>query len=222
MYADRYAQGRSLKPGSLALAMGLTALPIVGLVLSTGVTRLIKLADPPLITENLPLPPPPPQPQPKPRPEAKAPTTEKVFTTAPKIEVPVLHPIDTTDILPPPPQPTQPGTGTGTVVDTGTPPVVPPKLVDAIIDGRYADAFQPPYPASEVRAGREGRVVVRVLIGADGRVKRVERVSAASDAFFAAVERQALTRWRFKPATRDGVAMEQWKQMSLRFELDSQ
>lgn len=219
MYADRYAQGRSLKPGSLALALGLTALPIVGLVLSTGVTRFIKLADRPLITENVPLPPPPPKPQPKLRPEAKVPTTEKVFTTAPPVEIPVLHPLDTTDIVMPPPQPTPPGTGT--VIGTGTPPVVPPKLVDAIVDGRYADAFQPPYPASEVRAGREGRVVVRVLIGTDGRVKRVERVSAASDAFFAAVERQALTRWRFRPATRDGVAIEQWKQMSLRFELDS-
>lgn len=219
MYADHYARGRNLKPGSMALALGLTALPIAGLIMSTGVTRIAALVDPPLITDNIPLPPPPPKPRPVPQREARAPATEKVFTVAPRIDVPATHPIDTTDLFPPPPQPTPPGAGTET--GTRTPPVSPPVMVDAAVDGRYADAFQPPYPASEVRAGREGRVVVRVLIGADGRVKQVERVSAASDAFFAAVERQALTRWRFRPATRDGVPIEQWKQMSLRFELSS-
>ena len=64
--------------------------------------------------------------------------------------------------------------------------------------------------------------MIRVLIGTDGRVKQVERVSAASDAFFAAAEHQALTKWRFKPATSDGTPIEQWKTMSLRFELQEE
>ena len=95
-------------------------------------------------------------------------------------------------------------------------------IVGASYDPRFANALQPPYPASEIRGGNSGRVVIRVLIGADGRVKQVERIAAASDAFFAAAEKQALTKWRFKPATSDGTPIEQWKTMSLRFELQEQ
>jgi periplasmic protein TonB len=63
-------------------------------------------------------------------------------------------------------------------------------------------------------------VVVRVLIGVDGRVKQVERVSADSDGFFEATQRQALARWRFKPATRGGVPVESWKQMNVHFVME--
>lgn len=58
-----------------------------------------------------------------------------------------------------------------------------------------------------------------MLIGTDGRVKQVERVSAASEAFWQATERQALSRWRFRPALRDGVAVESWRTMTVRFEM---
>ena len=92
-------------------------------------------------------------------------------------------------------------------------------LTPAGIDDHYANAFQPPYPAAEQRAGQEGVVTVRVLIGVDGRVRQVEQVAAASDAFWRVTERQALGRWRFRPATRDGVPVEQWKTMTVRFRL---
>lgn len=220
MYADRFER-RGLKPGSMVLALGMTALPIAGLVLSAEVRRIIK-EDSPFIAEPIaaPKPPPPPKIDPKPQPEAKVPV-ERIFvpklTTDP---LPPVNPIRGTDILPPPQPPTPPGTGDGgTIVQPPRPPSV---FTDAGIDSRYANVFQPPYAAEEGRAGREGRVVVRVLIGTDGRVKQVERVSATTDAFFAAAQRQALTKWRFKPATRDGVPVEQWKQMSLRFVLNGE
>jgi protein TonB len=118
------------------------------------------------------------------------------------------------------------GTEVGTAPDPGpvlTPVVVAkPVMVDAFIDPRYQNLLQPPYPPEEQRAGNSGRVVLRVLVGTDGRVKQVEKVSAASDAFFAAAQRQALGKWRFKPATQDGVPIEQWKTMSLRFVLNEQ
>jgi len=94
-------------------------------------------------------------------------------------------------------------------------------MVDAVADPRYARDFQPDYPAGERRMGNEGKVVIRVLIGPDGRVKQVERVSAASAAFWQVTERQALSRWRFRPATRDGVAIESWRTMTVRFEMES-
>ena len=59
--------------------------------------------------------------------------------------------------------------------------------------------FQPVYPAAERRAGREGRVTVRVLVGVDGRVKQVERVGATSDAFWQATEARAMSEMAVQP-----------------------
>ncbi|PKP86164.1 MAG: energy transducer TonB [Alphaproteobacteria bacterium HGW-Alphaproteobacteria-17] len=114
------------------------------------------------------------------------------------------------------------GTGTGPtlVIDPPADPPLP-QLVLAELDPRYAASFQPDYPASEQRREIEGVVKVRVLIGTDGRVKAVELVSTDSPGFFAETRRRALAKWRFKPATRGGVAEESWKTMTVRFEIKS-
>ena len=114
------------------------------------------------------------------------------------------------------------GSGTGTGGMGATVEVTPPKppvLVPPVIDPHFAGSFQPDYPAGEIRQGRDGVVIVRVLIGVDGRVKALEPVSATSEDFLAATRRRALDHWRFKPATRDGVAYEEWKQMRVTFTL---
>jgi len=220
MYANQFAADRGVKPGSMTLALAMTALPIVGLIVTTQADKLKLIMAPPITIVDI-TPPKDPPPDPKPQPKTADPIDQKVYT--PPIETPANtdNKVITTPTIPDTPPPPIPS-GTGTEILK--PPLAPPKpvIVGASYDPRYANALQPPYPAAEVRAGNTGRVVLRVLIGTDGRVKQVERVSAASDAFFAAAERQALTKWRFKPATSDGVAIEQWKTMSLRFELQDQ
>lgn len=165
--------------------------------------------------------PPPPAPQPLPKPEIKdTPVESKIVSPKPIVETRSETAVDTTRDIPiVPPQPV--------VVEKVGPPVVadPPKpvplpLVPAATDPRYAGDFQPQYPSSELRAEREGSVSVRVLIGVEGRVKAVEQVRATSPAFFEATRRQALAKWRFRPATRGGVAEESWKVLNVRFKLD--
>ncbi|MCW3834768.1 TonB family protein [Sphingomonas canadensis] len=107
---------------------------------------------------------------------------------------------------------------TGATRPIETPPPVLP-LMPAQQDPRFARDFQPKYPPSEIRGQREGSVTVRVRIGTDGRVKEVRQVSATNDAFFEATRLQAIEKWRFKPATRGGVAEESWRNMSVRFRL---
>jgi periplasmic protein TonB len=102
------------------------------------------------------------------------------------------------------------------------PAAVLPPLVGAAQDPKYMKDFQPGYPSAELRAQRDGAVRIKVLIGIDGRVKAVESVSATSDAFFEATRRQALSKWRFRPATRGGVPQESWKTMNVRFEIKNQ
>ena len=159
---------------------------------------------------------PPPQPRPQPHQHAV-------------IEHPtVVPPTPQTPPLPTPtnPQPYYPpasgdpaGTGAGlSLGPPAAPPLPPPALVAATIDG--GSSLQPPYPAEEANAGREGVVTVRVHIGADGRVLAVEQVDATSTAFFRAAQRWALSHWRFHPATRGGIPEDSWKVMRLRFELN--
>lgn len=120
-----------------------------------------------------------------------------------------------------------PAAGDGTGIEGGEGTITPPKvdptpapiLTDPVPLASAAREFQPPYPPQLLRTGVEGKAVVRVLIGADGRVKQVAIISADDPLFADATERQALRRWRFKPATRDGVAIETWKQMTVRFQI---
>ena len=211
-----YNGGGRHRPLAAALAIGVPAALVVAVALSPMI-----IDTPPRVIpeewESFPLPKPkPPEPQPDAKPQDRQ--TETTFT-APESPFPPV------DENPPTGRTDEPyvapaGTGTGPglpeIVD---PPAPPPKLVLAQLDQRYAGAFQPDYPAREQRAGIEGVAVVRVLIGVDGRVKAVELVSADDPAFFEATKRRALTRWRFKAATRGGVPEESWKEMRVRFEI---
>ncbi|MBW8911537.1 MAG: TonB family protein [Sphingomonas sp.] len=221
-YGDRYGAGPAFKPGSVTLALATTALPVLALAMGLQISG-VALTPTILNTYTVPPDQPPPPPDRIP-PKTKALPNEQIYVPP----VPDLPPIpqtptDVTPDLPPlPPMGTEIGKTPeiGTVI---TPVVVAkPVIVDAFVESRYQSLLQPPYPPEEQRAGNSGRVVLRVLVGTDGRVKQVEKVSAASDAFFAAAQRQALGKWRFKPATKDGAPIEQWKTMSLRFVLNEQ
>jgi protein TonB len=98
-------------------------------------------------------------------------------------------------------------------------PVHEPVRTEARMDSR--SDLQPPYPAAEERAEVEGSVTVRLVIGADGRVKEVEKVRATNDAFFRSTQQQALRHWRFKPATVDGQPVESRTTMTVHFRLDA-
>lgn len=97
------------------------------------------------------------------------------------------------------------------------PTLQPPVRVEANM--RSGD-LQPPYPPSEEKMEREGRVSIRVTIGTDGRVKAAQKVSATSEAFYRATERHALRAWRFRPATVEGTPVESSKVLTVHFRLN--
>lgn len=165
-----------------------------------------------------------------PDPVAPAQPVEPVFVespVAPSVDVPMI----VVDIPAParsiwtapdlPPSPANSGAGTAPVV---TDPQLPPEpvFVDARLDRRFADRFQPPYPASAQRLEQEGVVILRVLVGSDGRVTRAEiRSSSGHASLDESAIRHALRAWRFVPATRDGAAVEAWRDIPVRFELQN-
>lgn len=85
----------------------------------------------------------------------------------------------------------------------------------------YLNNPKPPYPAMSKRLGETGRVVLRVLIGTDGRVQeaRIERSSGFDRLDQVALE-TARDRWRYRPGTRNGVPEAMWYRVPINFTLD--
>ena len=112
------------------------------------------------------------------------------------------------------------GNGTGETL-INDPPADPPAIFKAATrDPRFARDFQPDYPANLLQREIEGTATVRVLIGTDGRVREAQVVRATHPDFGKATVKQALKAWRFKPATRSDVAVEDWQTLSVRFTID--
>ena len=78
----------------------------------------------------------------------------------------------------------------------------------------------PPYPLVARRLGKEGVVLLEVLVAPDGRAADVRMIRSSG---FAPLDESAVTtvreRWRFVPARRDGVAVESRVTVPIRFRL---
>lgn len=85
----------------------------------------------------------------------------------------------------------------------------------------YETATPPAYPAQALRAGIQGTVLLKVLVGPAGKPLQVmiER-SSGSRILDDAARRHVLAAWRFHPATRDGHAIDAWAVVPVRFNLD--
>lgn len=204
-----FADSHQLNPIGMGLVFALHA-GVLGAIILTPPDAIKGVIFSPLEIYNVPIkapPPPPPLPQPEQR--------SNIAKVDRALIVPTNDPPDIlTESKPSEPLPPEPRSEF-----VPTPPLAP-VLVEAKPDPRFADALQPPYPSALARQEIEGKAVVRVLIGVDGRVKAVEPVSASDPAFHNATAIQALRRWRFKPGTRDGVPVESWRTMTVRFQLE--
>ncbi len=224
MYADRYHSTAS-RPAGAGAALLISGTIILGLYYAGpkigpgGITTILTGTNIPVVEPK------PDDPEPVRQTERRKPvTTPLPYTPDPLVDVRTDRPaVAGTDVIGPvtidPPGPIGPigpvSGGGGATVEPPRPPV----MVGPSVDPRFADALQPPYPPAEIRAGTEGSVTARVLIGTDGRVKAIDIVKSPSAGLAEATRRQALARWRFKPATRDGVPVEGWKTMTLRFQI---
>jgi protein TonB len=173
----------------------------------------------PLITTFVPAPRTPP-PDPRPATHRETPRGTPIHT--PPRQNDALAPNDNHATTTATADPGPVGLAEGSGHDAGDIPATPvhqPVFVQAQVDPRYRDSLQPPYPPAEQRMDREGSVRVRITIGPDGRVTAIERLSATSDAFWQATRRQAMSRWRFRPATEDGRAVAGTMTLTVTFRL---
>ena len=157
--------------------------------------------------------------------EEQAPPPEEPPPPPPKLEEipPYVPPPDVVVETASPPPPT---ITTQTTIARPDPPVVappappapPPPPAPAGPDkaasprGNSVGVSEEDYPSASLRAGEEGRTVVRIVIGADGRVKACD--VAQSSGFPRLDEKTcqvAQRRWRFNPAEKAGQPVESTK-----------
>jgi protein TonB len=150
-----------------------------------------------------PKPPPPPRPPDRPSPK-RTPLLVTVPLVVPEMPRPLTTPIPAVA-----PQFESPVRAIEAPVVSDAPigaaPVVappPPELVPPRFDAAYLDNPAPIYPAAAKRAAEEGRVLLRVLVSADGHAQSVEiaRTSGSDRLDQSALE--AVRKWRFVPARR--------------------
>ena len=219
MHADTRYHARTPRSASFGAALAINGAILAGMIFAA--PNVLVVHHPETVVEPIHLDraPPPPEDETKPVEDVQPRTSAPPVAPKPLVESNSTTDIETTTKISDTPssieKPADPGPTT-----TIDPPKPVPALIGATTDPRYAQDFQPEYPAQEMRAQRDGLVTLRVLIGADGRVKAVEPVSATSDAFFAVTRRQALGKWRFRAATRGGVPEESWKTMTVRFRIE--
>lgn len=108
-------------------------------------------------------------------------------------------------------------------VPAGPDIVVPPSPVEVVRTApRLATAeadLRPPYPDAKRRDGEEATLRLRLTIDARGRVIAVDPLATADPVFLKAARDHILRRWRYRPATRDGVAVGGTIDVSLSFKL---
>lgn len=85
----------------------------------------------------------------------------------------------------------------------------------------YADAPAPAYPLDALRDGVQGTVLLQVLVDVDGRPLQVDVQRSSGDRRLdIAARKQVLMHWRFRPAMKDGHAVQAIGLVPIAFNLD--
>ena len=234
--SDRYAPSTGLSRNAV-IALSVVTLHVAALwALQSGLMRkaaeIIIPAE--VLSEFLtPQPPAPPAPPTPPAPPPPKPAPPKPSPTPPKPRVakptPAPEPMPVAIAVPTP----APAAPVGVVepqpaakpveapVAAAPAPAAPPApaIVQPSSDASHLNNPKPVYPAVSKRLGEQGKIVLRVLIGADGIPQKVEIKQSSG---FERLDRQAVdtvTRWRFVPGTRNGVPEAMWYLQPINFVL---
>lgn len=196
----------------LSVTVALHALAVVALF-SYQPARSVLLAAAPIMVDLIApvkeeTKPEPPAELPKPKPVAKTPPRFEplpVLTAAAEAPSPIVAP-------PPPPAPPPP-------VEIAAAPA-PVLVTPPIFNADYLDNPAPAYPPLARRMREQGRVVLRVLIGAEGTAADVQVRTSSGFARLDDAARETVRRWKFIPAKRGAQAVEAWVLIPISFKLE--
>jgi len=87
-------------------------------------------------------------------------------------------------------------------------PIVPPGIAASVL---------PVYPAKALADGTEGLVLLSVYVGLTGRPEKVETKTSSGYPDLDSAASQAVSQWKFFPATQGGAALASWFEVPVRF-----
>lgn len=119
-------------------------------------------------------------------------------------------------ILLPPPEPPAP-------VQASPPPPPPPPSGIAMAPGNTPVPIESPaprYPPQALRRGESGTVLLRARVGADGVPYAVDLVQGSGSRLLDRAASEAVRRWRFRPAQRNGQPVPGVVQIPIVFNAD--
>ena len=93
-------------------------------------------------------------------------------------------------------------------------PVVPPNF-----NAAYLNNPPPAYPPVSRRFGEQGRIVLRVLVGAKGDAEKTEINQSSGHTRLDQAALDAVQRWKFVPAKRGDTAVSAWVLVPIVFKL---
>lgn len=111
---------------------------------------------------------------------------------------------------------TAPDATTASFGDAAPAPDPPP---GASAEVSYLSTVPPVYPRAARQAGREGRVLLRVKVDEAGRCAEVHVASSSGHADLDTAAADAVRQWRFIPARLNGLAVEAYVLVPVRFAL---
>ena len=197
----------SRAPAVTAMLLSFAAHAYVAYALLGHSARPEKPEEPPVkvaLIQEEPPPPPPPPPPPEPRPETPPPPK-------PKPKPPVTPPENPIQV---PPQPESEDVefvmGQTDLTPSPDPGPVAVSEGPVFVKARYlsdGSNRQPKYPPSALRDGDEGEVKLRLHISPSGEVLDIEVLKHPRNRELSRAAVQAVKRWKFQPATEDGVAI---------------
>jgi len=100
-------------------------------------------------------------------------------------------------------------------------PPAPPAVTAARFDADYLHNPKPVYPVFSRRQNEQGKVQLRVRVGADGSALEVEVKQSSGFPRLDAAARDAVAKWRFVAAKRGDEAIESWVGVPIVFALEN-
>lgn len=91
--------------------------------------------------------------------------------------------------------------------------------VQTLVKAAYRATTKPDYPDRARREGKEGRVLLHVLVDEQGRSKIVEVDTSSGSDVLDQAAREAIKKWRFSPARQGEKAVESWVKIPIDFRL---
>ena len=207
------ASAHVLRPKALGLGVTLALHALVALLLlSYAPARQALLAAAPIMVDLIaPIKeqtkPEPPTEMPRPRPVARTPAQIEpppVLAAAADAPSPIIA-------APPPHAPPPPVEVAAAALLTVTTP---------IFNADYLENPAPAYPPLARRMGEQGRVVLRVLVRAEGTAADVQVRNSSGFARLDDAARETVRRWKFVPARRGTQAVEAWVLITISFRLE--